>query len=116
MAAGHERVFSPSKIVKLDYTPAYKHQPEKVHIQINKKDEEGFIITEPRNFATSPHRPGRHGPGTSFAGHTPFMKDAYERPDNLRKAELKYHHSALAKLGDKPFSPRAKKLKNGVFN
>ena len=44
------------------------------------------------------------------------MKEEYERIDNLRKKELDYHHAALDKLGDKPFSQKAAKLKNGVFN
>ena len=116
VAAGHEKAFSPAKIVKLDYTPAYEHKPERVHIQINKRDEEGTVITAPRNFATSPPRKGRVGQGTTFSGPTPFIKDEYERPEILRKKELDYHHEALAKLGDKPFSQKAAKLKNGVFN
>lgn len=115
-AAGHEKNFSPSKIVKINLTPAYEHRTERVHIQINKRDEEGTVIVAPRNFATSPPRKGRSGPGTSFAGHTPFIKEPYEIPDILRKKELDYHHEALAKLGDKPFSQKAAKLKNGVFN
>ena len=31
-AAGHEKVFSPSKIVKLTYKPPYEHAQERVHV------------------------------------------------------------------------------------
>ena len=91
----------------------YEHQPERVHIAKNFKDEEGAVITQPRNFMTSPPKLGRVGKGTSFAGPTPHMVDDYDRPKMLAHKEYLYHHS---KLQDKPFSPLAAKLKNGVFN
>ena len=43
-AAGHEKNFSPSKIVKLSIKPTYEHAPERIHIPINRRDEDGHVI------------------------------------------------------------------------
>jgi len=85
-AAGHEKNFSPSKIVKLNYKPPYEHQQERVHIAKNFRDEEGAVVIQPRNFLTSPPRKGKVGKMTTFGGPTPFIKDDYDRPKDLAKA------------------------------
>ena len=113
MAAGHEKAFSPSKIVKLSYKPPYEHAAERVNVVKNFKDEEGNVITQPRNFQTSPPKVGNVGKNTSFAGPTPWITDDYNNPKVIAQKEREYH---LSKLQDKPFSQRAKKLNNGVFN
>ena len=70
-------------------------------------------MIQPRNFMTNPPKKGKVGKMTTFGGPTPFMEDDYNSPKKLAHAELEYHWS---KLQDKPFSQKAKKLKNGVFN
>ena len=112
-AAGHEKAFSPSKIVKLSYKAPYEHQAERVNVVKNFKDEEGNVIVQPRNFQTSPPKVGLVGKNTTFGGPTPWLKDDYDHPKVLAQKEREYH---LSKRQDKPFSQRAKTLNNGVFN
>ena len=87
--------------MKLSYKPSYEHAQERVHVQKNFKDEEGAVITQPRNFMTNPPKKGKVGPSTSFGGPTPHMVDDYNNPKILAHKELEYHWS---KLQDKPFS------------
>ena len=68
MAAGHEKVFNPSKIVKLNYKPAFGHMPERTHIDKNFKDDEGAVMIAPRNILTNPPKKGKIGRNTSFGG------------------------------------------------
>ena len=56
---------------------------------------------------------GNVGNNTSFAGPTQWITDDYNNPKVIALKERDYH---LSKLQDKPFSQRAKKLNNGVFN
>ena len=42
--AGHEKNFSPSKIVKIDITPSYEHMVQQIHIAKNFRDEDGAVI------------------------------------------------------------------------
>ena len=82
-AAGHEKAFSPSKIVKLSYKAPYEHQAERVNVVKNFKDEEGNVIVQPRNFQTSPPKVGLVGKNTTFGGPTPWLKDDYDHPKVL---------------------------------
>ena len=111
-AAGHEKVFSPSKIVKLNYKAPYEHQQERVHVQKNFKDEEGAVITAPRNFLTSPMKKGKVGKQTVF-NPIPYIEDDYNSPQKIAHEQRMYH---LSKLQEKPFSQQAKKLNKGTFN
>lgn len=78
---------------------------ENNHTKKMYRDEEGAVITEPRNFLTNPPKKGRNGEGTQFGDSVPYMEDDYNRPRQLAKKEREFHQS---KLQDKPFSQRAK--------
>ena len=94
-AAGHEKVFNPSKIVKLSYKPPYPEMTERVHIDKNFKDEEGTVMIAPRNIQTNPPKVGRIGRQTSFGGVVPYMEDDYNIPKELATKARIHHQSKL---------------------
>ena len=101
MAAGHEKNFCPAKVIKKNYKHPYDHMTDRREIVKNYRDEEGAVITGPRNFLTNPIKKGRVGKQTSLGGIIPFMGDDYEAGKKLAIKERLHHES---KLQDKPFS------------
>ena len=86
---------------------------DRVAFTKNFRDEEGAILTAPRNVQTNPMKRGRVGKNTTFSGQLPYMESDYNKPKELALKESAYHRS---KLQDKPFSQRAKSLRFGLFN
>ena len=56
--------------------------------KINRKDADGRVITEPRNFLTNPPKQGIVGKGTSFAGKIEHLPDPFDRKSELERKEL----------------------------
>jgi hypothetical protein len=111
LRAGHDFAFKPAKVVREKVTASYPHETDRVEIQKNFKDEEGNVVTGPRNFLTNPPKNGKVGTNTSFGGQIPYMPDEYDVAKEIAHEERQYH---LSKLQDKPFSQRAKT--KGIFN
>lgn len=51
---------------------------DRVEVKKKFRDEDGAVITAPRNFTTKPLKKGNVGPGTSFGGPTPHMKCEFD--------------------------------------
>jgi len=60
--------------------PHDEHMVENAHTKKMYRDEEGAVITEPRNFLTNPPKKGQIGDGTYFAEPLKYMEDDYNRP------------------------------------
>jgi len=64
---------------KIGYKASYAHMNDRVEIIKNYRDEDGAVISAPRNITNKPPKSGRVGPGTSFGGmakHMPCLFDA----------------------------------------
>lgn len=107
----HDKWFCPTKVVKEKVKAPYDHQTDRVEIKKNFRDDEGNVITGPRNFLTNPLKKGKFGKQTTFSGVIPYLPDGYDAAKEIAKKEHEYH---LSKVQDKPFNPRAK-VKH-VFN
>ena len=95
---GHGLDFKPAKFIheKVPRPALYKYMEQGGVKKKNYKDEEGGVITGPRNFTTNRLKRGKIGKGTSFGGVPEHMPDDIEnnRKKLLRK-EIDEHHSKL---------------------
>ena len=55
------------------------------------RDEDGKVITAPRNFTTIPMKKGKVGKLTTFAGPVAYIADPYDNKKKIAWAELKAH-------------------------
>jgi len=113
---GHDFNFKPAKNPREKlYKQPYEYMPLKQNQgKKNFKDEEGRVITGPRNFTTIPMKRGKVGRLTYFGGQIPYKEDdVYGNKKKIIKQEIEYHRS---KVQEKPFSQQAKRLKFGTFN
>lgn len=108
----HDVKFKPAKHVKERYyTAAFDHMTERVDVKKDYRDEDGGVITAPRNFYTMPAKEGKVGKRTFFNGQVEHLPDDYNYPKKLARQEME----AGKKLEqEKPFSQKAKEI--GVFN
>lgn len=53
MPAEHDRQFRPAKVVRLSHNAAFDHLSDYKHIKKNYRNEDGEVITLPRNVVTS---------------------------------------------------------------
>ena len=85
--------FKPAKAVRdrTGYKAAYEHMTDRIEVKINHRDEDGAVISAPRNITTKPPKSGRVGPGTSFGGIAKHMADNYENARVIAQRELKEH-------------------------
>lgn len=90
---GHDMNFKPAKaareklyMMKYEYQPLMEGKKKK-----NFKDEEGNVITGPRNFTTIPMKRGKVGKLTTFAGPIPYVADPYDNKKKIAWAELQAH-------------------------
>lgn len=95
LKAGHDKMFMPAKTVKEPVKASYAHETDRVEIKKNFKDEEGNVMTGPRNFTTIPPKKGAIGKGTSFGGTIPYIEDEYDAAKEIAKEERQYHLSKL---------------------
>ena len=107
LKAGHDKAFRPAKIVpSSDHKTEFEHKTNLLDVKKKYRDDEGFVITSPRNFVTSPPKKGIASRDATFGGFPEHVPDDYNYPKKKAQEELKYHHS---KLQEKPFSQAAKK-------
>jgi ribosomal protein L14E/L6E/L27E len=71
----------------------------------NFKDEEGAVITGPKNITTIPIKFGKVGKNVMIGEKIPYIEDDYNIKKKLAKKEMEYHHSMVQ---EKPFSQKAK--------
>ena len=94
---------------------SYEHMTDRKEIKKNYKDEEGAVITAPRNFYTNPLKKGEVGKGTSFAGQWEHLPDTYEQAKVNNRKELEKSWDINAKVHEgKKFSQRSHTV--GYFN
>lgn len=55
---GHDRPFRPAKDTNKKVKADFEHMTDLLEVKKNHKDAEGHVITEPRNFLTSPIKRG----------------------------------------------------------
>jgi hypothetical protein len=80
----------------------------------NYRDEEGAVITAPRNFTTNNLKSGQVGPQTYFQGKMVYMEDDYNRKKALATEERKHHQGKILEVSEKPFSQKVSLI--GNFN
>lgn len=112
--AEHDRPFKPTRHVQQPLKLAHEHMQADNHVKKNFRNEDGEVITEPRNFTTMPAKKGNcTSKGATFGGMAEHMADDYNYPKVISRKELDYH---LSKLQDVPFKNRARRTPNGNFN
>ena len=100
--------FKPAKNTGINLKKEHEWMPEDEQKKKNFRDEEGAVITAPRNFTTTGPKKGHPSttPGTLFSKEPyPHMKDEYDRKKEIARKELK---DSQAKMQEKPFSQRIK--------
>ena len=80
----------------------------------NYRDEEGAVITAPRNFTTNNLKSGQVGQQTYFQGKMVYMEDDYNRKKALATEERKHHQGKILEVSEKPFSQKVSLI--GNFN
>ena len=90
---GHDHNFKPAKATREKlYQNKYPNLPLKENQEKkNYRDEEGNVITAPRNFTTIPMRRGKVGKLTTFSGPIQYVADPYDNKKKIAWAELKDH-------------------------
>jgi hypothetical protein len=111
LKAGHDRAFKPAKIVQEKVKAPYEHTTELVDVKKHILDEDGKVITAPRNIVTNPPKSGTQYKRTCFSPIPAFMPDDFNYPRILATKEWK---AGKLLLQDKPFSNRVRTP--GVFN
>ena len=103
MKAGHEIAFKPAKTVKEPVKASYAHLNDNWHKKKEFRDEEGAVITAPRNLYTNKPKVGQSGKQCYFGGAIPYKEDEYDLPKEKARKERLAHE---AKVQEKPFSQR----------
>lgn len=104
--------FKPCKTVRdLYHRAPFEHESDRVDIKKNYRDEDGAVITAPRNITTNPPKKGLVGRQTSFGGIPAHLPDDYENAKAIATKEFKH---AKAKEQEKPWSSKVKL--RGDFN
>ena len=85
---GHDYNFKPAKTCfeRVPRNLSYAYMEQGGAAKKNYKDEEGAVITGPRNFTTQNPKKGRVGKNTTFSGMIPYKEDDW---DKNRKTLLK---------------------------
>jgi uncharacterized membrane protein YvbJ len=76
--AGHDKDFKPAKDINRKVRADFVHLTDYVEKKKNRKDADGHVIIEPRNFLTNPPKVGEVGKQTSFGGNLPHMADPFD--------------------------------------
>lgn len=102
MMKAHDQSFKPPG--PTDMVTIFEHiATDKPKIK-RRRDAEGNVIMEPRNFYTSPAKKGspNRTPGVTFGETFEHLPEPYDRPKDLKKKERIESH---AKMPDRPFRP-----------
>lgn len=100
--AEHDRAFKPCRHVRMSSNAAFEHMQDINHVKKNCKNEDGEVITEPRNFVTAPPKKGNCAlKGATFGGMAEHVPDDYNYPKKLARKELDYHMSKLQEVAFK---------------
>lgn len=114
LAAGHDKNFVAAKLVNgigsgqansLGVKPSYPYMPLGPGPKKSFKDEEGAVVTGPRNITVVPGKLGKVGKNVLIGEKIPYIEDDYNIAKKLAKKELEYHHSMVQ---EKPFSQKAR--------
>ena len=102
---GHNGNFKPAKDTQRKVKADFEHMIDFKEVSKNRKGADGGVVTDPKNFLTSPPKKGTTYKGTLFGGKTEHMAEPFDRKKELEIAERKDHHQ---KMQDKPFSQKVK--------
>lgn len=108
----HDVKFKPAKHFKEPLSKApYEHMNDRVDVKKQIKDEDGHVITQPRNFYTCAAKSGKTHKKSCFDPFPAAITDDFNWPRKVAKKEM----DEKKKLEqEKPFSQRAKTW--GGFN
>ena len=111
--AGHDKNFRPARHVKERlYTASYPHgdEPPAKKQDYRNAEENGAVMTGPRNFLTNPMKRGKVGRATSFGGAVPYTEDDYDIKKKIAMKERRHHVDKIQEIHDaKHFSQKAKR-------
>jgi hypothetical protein len=101
MKKKHDEIWKPSGTVKEEMS-LFEHQASEVFVKINRRDKDGAVMTDPRNFYTSPAKKGANTPGVLLGGYPEHMPEPYERKEKAKGPKIKIaSHDAPFKNMDK---------------
>ena len=69
------------------YIAPYKHESDRHDVKKVIKDEDGKVITQPRNFYSNPPKRGKTAKNSCFMPFPEFIADDFEWPRKLRRKE-----------------------------
>lgn len=85
----HDVAYKPAKHVKERYyTAAFEHMNERVDVKKQIKDEDGHVITAPKNFYTWKPKKGIVGKRCFFNGQVEWIKDDFNWPKEMARKEM----------------------------
>lgn len=111
MRKSHDVAFKPAG--PTDNQTIFEYMsPERPRIK-KRRDSEGNLIFEPRNFYTSPAKKGQASitPGVMFGGIPEYISEPYDHPKELKRKE---RIESSSKMMDRPFKPTSNKYE--TFN
>jgi len=93
--AGHDKDFKPAKDTMRKVKADFSHMTDYIEKKKNRRDAEGAVMTEPKNFLTNPPKKGEVGKGTSFGGNLPHLPEPFDRKRELLTKERIDHESKV---------------------
>ena len=74
---------------------AYPHATDYKEIKKNYRDQEGAVITAPRNFTTIPPKKGQVGRNTYIGEKIPYVEDPFDRKKELLRRDIAMHRDKM---------------------
>ena len=101
MRKKHDEVWKPSGSVR-ENPSLFEHQASEVFKKINRRDKDGSVKIDPRNFYTSPPKKGSNTPGVLLGGYPEHIPDPYDRKEKPKSPKIKIaQHDGPFKKMDK---------------
>ena len=86
MRKKHEESWRPGGNVT-ESMSLFPHEPSDVFKSIKRRQADGTVRLEPRNFYTSPPKKGNNTPGVTIGPYPEFIPDPYDRKDKLKRGK-----------------------------
>lgn len=106
MRKKHEdQAWKPGGVVNEAWS-LFPHEPSEVFKTIKRKQADGTVRLEPKNFYTSPPKKGNNTPGVLFGGYPEHKPEPYDRPKDKKKPKGVKHDLPFKNMdhGNKTFN------------
>lgn len=90
MKKKHEEIWKPAGTIP-EVPSTFPHQASEVFKSIKRRDKDGNVITDRRNFYTSPAKKGSNTPGILLGGYPEHLPDSYDRKEKKAKIKIAQH-------------------------